>query len=209
MPAPSDQDSHGRVRRQSTISTRGITNPFLGMDAYCTDDEDDGGDMVSTTLISFDVEATEATDPPAGQWSAELRPNVAEGSRSDGPAHARSARQPTYRSTVLTRLPATLAADIFTWVAMDVLWAPVEAVVWRRLVTSFAGARGVTVPGLYPVWSLGVSRHMIANFIGVELAQFFILFDVWVGMYAIASNFVLTEEQWNHIDGPDTEWIAD
>jgi hypothetical protein len=208
-PAPSDPISPRRARRQSTISTRGLTGGFVGVDSYGSDDEDNSGDMVSTTLISFDVEATDATDPPPGQWSAELRPNVAEGSRLDGATQSRPTRQPSYRSTALTRLPSTLAVHIFAWLTTDILSAPVEAVAFRWSLRSFAGAQGLSLGRMYPLWSWGWSRHMIANFIGVELVQFFIQFDVWVAMYALASNFFFTEEQWNYIDGTGTDWIED
>lgn len=204
-PVPADPTSPGTRRRPSSFSTRG-TGGEIGADAYyASDDEDNSGDMVSTTLISFDVEATDATDPPPGQWSAELRPNVGEGSRSDGAAQSRLARHPNYRSTTLTRLPSGLAADMFAWVPSRIIFAPFDAVVWRWFVRSFLGARGMSVGDVYPVWFWGVSKHMIANFVGVELVHFFIQFDVWAAMYSVASYFRLTEEEWSYVDGPASE----
>ncbi|OIW29927.1 hypothetical protein CONLIGDRAFT_632023 [Coniochaeta ligniaria NRRL 30616] len=205
-PAPTDPVSPGRVRRQSTVSTRGMSGGAVGADFdYGSDDEDNSGDMVSTTLISFDVEATDATDPPPGQWSAELRPNVAEGSRSDGAAHSRPARQPNYRSTMLTRLPFALATDMLAWVPSRFFSAPFDAVVWRWFVRSLLGARGISVEGVYPVWYWGFSKHMVANFIGIELVHFFIQFDVWAAIYSVGSYFLVTEEEWSYVDGPGNE----
>lgn len=173
----------------------------MGTDGYGSEDEDNSNDMVSTTLISFDVEATDATDPPPGQWSAELRPNVGEGSRLDGATQSRPAQQPKYRSTTLTRLPSGLATDIFAWLPTRLLSAPFEAVVWRYFVRSFLGARGLSVENVYPVWYWGMSKYMIANFAGIELVQFLIQFDVWAAMYSIASYFRLTEKEWSYVDG--------
>ena len=205
-PAPAEGAARGHVRRQSTISTRGLADGFMGADSYGSDDEDNSGDMVSTTLISFDVEATDATDPPPGQWSAELRPNVAEGSRSEGGAvQSRPARRPTYRSTALTRLPSTMAADQLAWLTTGIVAAPVESLAVRWFVSSFARARGLSVAGMYPLWSLGWSRHTVANFVGMLLVQFFIQFDIWASMYAAASFFFFTEEEWSYIDGPESE----
>jgi hypothetical protein len=156
--------------------------------------------MVSTTLISFDVEATDATDPPPGQWSAELRPNVAEGSRSDAVAQSRHARPPTYRSTALTRLPSTLAADIFSWLTTWILSAPVEAVASGWFVRSFAAARGLGVDELLPFWSFGLTRHTLANFAGITLVNFFVQFDIWASMYGVASLFFFTEDEWSYME---------
>ncbi|KAK4157630.1 hypothetical protein C8A00DRAFT_29476 [Chaetomidium leptoderma] len=104
------------LRRQSTISLRGSGNsnestsqPTPGgprQDDFASDDEET--EVISATLISFDVEATDPTTPdqqqqqststnggggggggggssdtaPTGVWSAELRPNLADSSRN-------------------------------------------------------------------------------------------------------------------------------
>ena len=204
-PVPAEAATSGHVRRQSTFSTRGLADGIIGVDSYGSDDEDNSGDMVSTTLISFDVEATDATDPPPGQWSAELRPNVAEGSRSEGAVQSRPARRPTYRSTALTRLPSTLVADQLSSLTTGIIAAPVKALALRWFVSSFARARGLSVTGMYPLGSLGWSRHTVANFVGMLLVQFFIQFDIWASMYAAASFFFFTEEEWSYIDGPERE----
>ncbi|KAH6636975.1 hypothetical protein F5144DRAFT_620093 [Chaetomium tenue] len=96
-PNPSATPAH---RRQSTVSLRGDNSadqpPFGSstqgtQDDFASDDEDN--EIISATLISFDVEATDPTTPldptsthsaahngggddaTPGAWSAELRPN--------------------------------------------------------------------------------------------------------------------------------------
>lgn len=195
-PITTDPVSLGTVGTQSSPA-HGEAGGGGSADAfYASDDEDNSGDMVSTTLISFDVEATDATEPPPGQWSAELRPNVVEGNRSDGTVHSRTARQPIYRTTTLTRLPSVLAGDMLHWVPSRLLSAPMDAVLWRWVVRSFLNARGLSVEAVYPIWSFGLSKHAIASFLGIELVHFFILFDVWAAMFPIASYFQESTEEW-------------
>ncbi|KAB5575835.1 hypothetical protein GE09DRAFT_1053330 [Coniochaeta sp. 2T2.1] len=206
QPVPAVPSSPRHARRRSTLTNAG---PGQGRASepldtfYPSDDEDNSGDMVSTTLISFDVEATDATDPPPGQWAAELRPNVAEGgNRSDGgTAHGRHSRQPKYKSTTLTRLPSGLAADMLAWVPSRIFWASVDAVIWRWFVRSFLAARGLGADHVHPVLYWGVTRQMLANFVGMELLHFFIQFDIWAVMYVVADYFLLTEDEWGYIDG--------
>jgi hypothetical protein len=218
-----DTQPRSAVRRHSTISAHGaVPSGGGGGEAfYASDDEDNSGDMVSTTLISFDVEATEATDPPPGQWFAELRHNVADNGRPDGSggAHAAGcshAPKPVYRSTMLTRLPSCLAADWLAWVPIRVIVVPLEAVTLRWLVRTYLGARGLSVAGTYPVlswglsWaaiannlSLGLSWTAVANLVGVELVHFFIQCEIWAGMSQIASYFRMSEEEWSYVSGMD------
>ena len=208
-PVTTDPVSLGTVGRQSTFSTHGVAGGGDSADAYyASDDEDNSGDMVSTTLISFDVEATDATDPPPGQWSAELRPNVVEGNRSEGTEQNRHARQPIYRSTILTRLPSVLGADMLAWAPSRLLSAATDAMMWRWVVRSFLSARGLSVEALYPVLSFGLSRQAVASFIGIELVHFFILADIWAAMYPVASFFRMSDEEWDeeqsYMDGSGT-----
>ncbi|KAK4137476.1 hypothetical protein BT67DRAFT_414835, partial [Trichocladium antarcticum] len=108
------------LRRQSTLSLRGsgtdhattaatttTTATAVGPDDFASDDED--AELISATLISFDVEATESmpdfpthfddnnnnnnntttTTTTPGLWSAELRPNIpASETDHNHPAHS-------------------------------------------------------------------------------------------------------------------------
>lgn len=193
-PAPTEPVSLGTVRRQSTFSTRGTG----AGDYYASDDEDNSADMVSTTLISFDVEATDATDPPPGQWSAELRPNIIDGR----PAGSNS-RQPVYRSTALTRLPAGLAADMLVWFPTRWMAVPTEMVVWRWFLRGYMASRGLGVEGVYGVRELGLGWRGIGQLLALDLVYLFVQGEIWAVMYQVANGARMTEEEWEYVDGED------
>ena len=189
----SDPVSLGTVRRQSTYSTRG--------DEYVSDEEDT--EVVSATLISFDVEASEPTDVPPGVWSAELRPSVAE------PPPPGGGPEPTYRDNTLTRLPAALATDVLSALPVRIITAPSEAVVWRYFVRSYLGRRGAGVGDIYePNFFSSLSWTAVANFLGMELIHLFLEGEIWATMTIIAQQCCMTEEEWNEQyeeegDGPN------
>lgn len=159
--------SGASARRHSAASQRG-TNPS---DEFASDDEDT--EIISATLISFDVEATEpmpdhhqnqssseeisTTGPPAntpGVWSAELRPNVP----SDGMTRTgaggngvNGGQEPLYRETMLTRLPAVLATDVLAITPARLIMTPLAAVIWLRLARPYMIRMGMSVDGLLDV----------------------------------------------------------
>lgn len=178
---PTDPVAVGAVRRQSTFSARA--------DEYPSDDDET--EVVTATLISFDVEASESTDVPPGVWSAELRPNVSEG-------RSQSGQEPVYRENVLTRLPAVLAADVLTALPVRIITAPSEAIVWRYFVRSFLARRGLGLEGIYGLTFLdSLSWTAAANFLGLELIHLFVEGEIWAVMTMVAQHYRMSEDEWN------------
>ncbi|TDZ40032.1 hypothetical protein C8035_v004937 [Colletotrichum spinosum] len=177
------------VRRPSVFSIRG--------DEYGSDEEEDGG--VSTTLISFDVEATEATDaPPGGLWSAELRPS----SGPDGSAHLSA----QYLDTMLTRLPACLASDIFTVISGYVLVAPYEALSLRLVARSYRRRMGLPVFDIHDVGIFsGITLKGLTNFLGLEFLHLVVAGELWALVTGLSQWFHLTEEEWKLFNELDEE----
>lgn len=185
LPAhPPPSDNPPRARRQSTVSLRGTgttTNATTagpipghaatGPDDFASDDEE--AELISATLISFDVEATEPMPdahhqhPSASSaadnnnnnngndnnntpnlWSAELRPNLADSSRpSDGSA-SDGQETPLYRENALTRLPAVLATDVLAITPARLLMTPFAGAVWLRLARPYMARMGMSLAGV-------------------------------------------------------------
>ncbi|ROT39309.1 hypothetical protein SODALDRAFT_350476 [Sodiomyces alkalinus F11] len=177
-------------RRPSVFSSRG------GED-YSTEDEEEGG--ISATLISFDVEATESSDAPPGLWSAELRPSA--GPDGTGPAMMMMAMMPTYIDTMLTRLPACLATDVFTVIASYVLLAPYEAVALRLVARMYRQRMGLPASDIYePNVFDGLSWRLVTNFVGVEFLHLVVAGEVWAFVSMLAQALHATEDEWKEME---------
>ncbi len=181
--APHDPPAVSAVRRQSTFSVRG--------DDFGSDDEET--EIVSATLISFDVEATESTDTPPGVWSAELRPNVAD---------SRPAQEPKYRDNELTRLPAVRARQLLALPIARIFIAPFEALMWRSMARSYAIQHGLPTVAMHGPNLLGSLTWMgVSNIICLELAHvLFFQADMYALVIEFAKQFRMTEEEWNELD---------
>lgn len=172
-------------RRASVFSTRG--------DDYPTDDE--GQEGISATLISFDVEATDATEAPPGLWSAELRPSFGQDPRLG------ATTLPTYLDTHLTRLPAHLAARIFTNTLVRLFLAPCEATALRLITRSMLLRVGLPLAGIYNVnMADGLTLTAVVNYLGVELLLIGLSGEVWATFAAISQWLHKSEEEWKSHD---------
>lgn len=172
-------------RRTSVFSTRG--------DDYPTDDE--GQEGISATLISFDVEATDATEAPPGLWSAELRPSFGQDPRFA------STTLPTYLDTHLTRLPARLAANIFTNTAVRLLLVPCEATALRLVTRSMLLRAGLPLAGIYSVnMADGLTLTSVVNYLGVELLLMGLSGEIWATFAALSQWLHMNEEEWKSHD---------
>ncbi|KAK0652140.1 hypothetical protein B0T16DRAFT_405530 [Cercophora newfieldiana] len=175
-------------RRQSTISVRG--------DDFASDDEET--EIVSATLISFDVEATESTDTTPGVWSAELRPNL-----TDSKASANQG--PLFREASLYRLPPILAADAIGVPLARILLAPFESRVWLGLARSYLSHRGASLAALHDPGFFGFLRSFtwgrMANVVGFETIFLIMQGEAW-GLMLMAAEFCrYTDEDWEeHIE---------
>ncbi|KAK5662986.1 hypothetical protein OQA88_6400 [Cercophora sp. LCS_1] len=175
----------GGTRRQSTVSVRG--------DDFASDDEEN--DMVSATLISFDVEATESTDSTPGVWSAELRPNLSD---------ARPEQGLRYRDTTLVRLVPILAADVIGVAMVRLLMAQEESLVWTRIARSFLANRGLPtdslcVPTLVPFFGMNWRRWV--NILGLEALFLTLQGGIWAAVVSLARKYFYTDAEWNKLMG--------
>lgn len=173
------------IRRQSTFSSRGEQD-------YATDEED--SEMINPTLISFDVDTSEATEQPPGVWSAELRPSYG----GDGRPMPRE--EPLYMVNPLTNLPSYLAADAFTNLATYILITPYEAFALRTVARAFARRRGLPVGDLFDVGTAGLVASLswrgVGHVLGLEALRFLIGSEIWC-LTAMASTYLhVSEEQW-------------
>lgn len=157
-------------------------------DEYATDDDEN--ERVNTTLISFDVEATEASpDAPPGLWSAELRPSQATDARGDA--------QPVYLDTLLTQLPALLAANIFTDTTLRLLMAAYEATALRLMARSHRLRYGLPCDDIYaPNVLSDLSWRAVANLLGVELMHITISGEIWAVFTGLAQFFHMSDKEW-------------
>ncbi|ODA79805.1 hypothetical protein RJ55_05401 [Drechmeria coniospora] len=169
------------IRRPSIFSTRG--------DDYATDDDENEG--VTATLISFDVEATESNEAPAGLWSAELRPSAAPDTRPN------SSIPPEYLDTLLTRLPALVGVQLFTNAALRILMVPYEATALRLVSRTWLLRQGIGCDAMRcaNLFS-GLSLTSVVNLIGCEMLHLVLCGEVWALFTAISDWFHMTEDEW-------------
>ncbi|POS69741.1 hypothetical protein DHEL01_v211865 [Diaporthe helianthi] len=181
-----------------------------------TDEDEDANEIVSATLISFDVENNpENPDPndaniPPGVWSAELRPNPGNesqgggggaGGAGDRDGQDRSRRSPrVYRDSALTRLPATLAADMLARHAASLLLAPMEAVVLRYIAKSWCRPRRLSTAGIG-----GFSGRMVLTLVAVEIVHFLFDADMWAPISMVSNEFVVSSAEWEKLQKEEQE----
>lgn len=187
-PLPESSTSH--TRQPSVYSTGG------GADDYDTDDGEH--EVVSATLISFDVEASESTDVPQGLWSAELRPSVGPESRAGAPPSV-------YLSTMLTKLPSLMAAKVLNDAVLRILITPYEAVSLRLAALTFNTRRGLPIAHMLRAHPIsGFSLTWVVNFFGAELLHLALSGEVWAIFAVISQYFHMSEEEWKDYRG--TNW---
>ncbi|KAK0383819.1 hypothetical protein NLU13_9730 [Sarocladium strictum] len=151
-----------------------------------SDEEDNEG--LSATLISFDVEATDSAEAPAGLWSAELRPSAGPETKSLTPVHL---------DTGLTQLPVGLACDILTDSFVKLVVAPYEAVALRNMATIFLLRQGFSVASISRVRPFeGLTLTALVNFLSIELLSLSLSGEVWAIFTRLAQFFHRTEEEW-------------
>lgn len=176
LPHSSDQTTPAEVDRSTTPPGHPETAPTAparprshprrshasNTEDFSSDDEATE-EVVSATLISFDVENNpDNPDPndaniPPGVWSAELRPNPGNDSPNgrDGEDGAAKRTPPLrmYRDNALTQLPASIAAGILARRVSSLMLAPLEASALRQVAWSWCQARGMSTARLWePVW---------------------------------------------------------
>jgi hypothetical protein len=146
-----DLDTEGRAYRGEDEPTLRALEGLPALDRHeyqsrqndgeqdTTDDDDD--EMTQETLISFDVEATEAVESSRGTWSAELR-SANEPKQSD---------DIKYRVTGLTMLPTILATEGLREVVAGVMVMPLEAVMVRIIGRTYRESAGLGMEDMYSV----------------------------------------------------------
>lgn len=135
--------------------------------------EDEDEDQPPTTLISFDVEATEPADATETSWSAELR-------SAQEPASSTGTK---YRITGLTLLPFIMATEAMREVLAGIFVLPIEAVMMRVIGRSYRASAGLGVADMYEMsWfpNLGVQGY--ENVVSVMALQIVVTGVVWAGV---------------------------
>lgn len=166
LPALEHTESHSRPNERDSDSS-------IGGDAEIT----------HATLISFDVEATEAVDTPLGPlgtWSAELR----------SANEPRQSEEPRYRVTGLTMLPPILATEGLREVAAGLLVMPFEALMVRVIGRAYRASAGIDVEDLHSVTSSvsGLGIVGFGNLASVFALQLGVTGIVWAG-FTIGSQW--------------------
>ncbi len=166
-------------------------------DEYATDEDE--SERVNTTLISFDVEATEASpDAPPGLWSAELRPSQAADVRGDA--------QPVYLDTLLTQLPALLAANIFTDTSLRLMMAAYEATALRLMARCYRLQHGLSCDDIYAPNVLSeLSWRAVTNLLGAELMHITISGEIWAVFTGLAQYFHVSDKEWKAAESKKLE----
>lgn len=190
--------------------------------------EDEETEVVSATLISFDVENNpenpDSNDNiPPGVWSAELRPNPGNDSQNGGTGRdGETPRRPPrlYRANELTELPANLAARLFARRVVSVCFAPLEASALREIGLLWNRARGLSTTSLWePTWFwpitfrrggrlgrigfnlwAGFSRGTIVNLLAVEVMHLSLDFAIWTGISLYSTRFVMSSSEWDKLE---------
>ncbi|RDA87634.1 hypothetical protein CP532_3837 [Ophiocordyceps camponoti-leonardi (nom. inval.)] len=168
-------------RRPSTFSSRAD-------DDASDEDENEG---VSTTLISFDVEATDTSDAPPGLWSAELRPSMASDLRT-------SVVLPmVYLDTRLTQIPPWMAYRIFGSFIERLVATPSDAIAFRLAARQSRLQQGLSCADIFTTdLTSGLSLTWAVNFCATELLHFALCGEVWAVFTAITQWFHKTDEEW-------------
>lgn len=132
--------------------------------------EDGNDEMHQATLISFDVEATEAVENSLGTWSAELR-------SANEPVPVESIN---YRTTGLTMLPVILAAEGLREVFAGLLVLPLEAVMVRVIARAYRQHTGLGVADLY---NIGAVKGVLGcrSLVGAFTLQVVLTGVIWAG----------------------------
>ncbi|KAI1180791.1 hypothetical protein F4777DRAFT_573447 [Nemania sp. FL0916] len=176
----------GNIQRQDTFSSR-------GGDDYATDEEDP--EMVNPTLISFDVDTSESVEPPAGVWSAELRPS----NSSDHRVQPKEA--PRYVVNMLTTLPSLSAGYILTSSLTNIILTPLDMVAFRAMARAYCLKHGLPVDHIFrpSLWD-GLTGRVITNLFQTEVLKFVISFGVWAAITVAAQRYHISEEEWKEYD---------
>lgn len=140
------------------------------------DSSEDGNDeMQQATLISFDVEATEAVENSLGTWSAELR-------SANEPVPLESIN---YRTTGLTMLPIILAAEGLREIVAGLLVLPLEAVMVRVIARAYRQDAGLSVTHLYEIGAFKSGFWMQRSLVGVFALQIVLTGVIWAGFTTV------------------------
>jgi hypothetical protein len=142
--------------------------------------EDGNDEMHQATLISFDVEATEAVENSMGTWSAELR-------SANEPVPLESIN---YRTTGLTMLPVILAAEGLREILAGLLVLPLEAVMVGAIARAYRQDAGLGVADLY---SIGALKGFLGrrSLVGVFTLQVILTGAIWAG-FTVTSQWLVS-----------------
>ena len=150
------------------------------MEQQDNDRSEDEGDeeLQQATLISFDIEASDAAPSAAapnasgsGSWSAELR------STND----MKASEVTSYRVTGLTMLPTILATEGLREVIAGLLVLPLESLMVRTIGRAYQKSAALDVANLYAPFSFGDMVPAYGNLFGAFSIQVVVTGAVWAG----------------------------
>lgn len=128
-------------RARSPSPQRQALPPVQRRDSLAT--TTDGQDATQTTLISFDVEATDEPVEAMGSYSAELRnANYADAPKPVGKM---------YNVTAMSLLPAHLAADGLSVLLAAAITGPLEMITVRAIGLSWRRKLGLGSSDMFPI----------------------------------------------------------
>ncbi|KAH9901893.1 hypothetical protein F4778DRAFT_738028 [Xylariomycetidae sp. FL2044] len=175
----------GAIRRQSTFSSRAEED-------YGTDEED--ADIINATLISFDVDTSESTEPPTGVWSAELRPSFG------GDARQQPKEAPVYASNELTKFPPRFAALIMGHMLADLLCAPLEALGLRAIARDFVRKNGLHAADILGLNIFeGFTWRGVFNITQLVASKFLVSAEIWALVTLVARQFYEPEGEYKEM----------
>lgn len=143
-------------------SSRSSSQPQQAEDEADTS-EDEEPETAHATLISFDVEATDAMENAMGSngsWSAELR------SANEPKPSSRIA----YRITALTMLPPFLAAEGLSEIGAGIILLPLEAMMVRYIGRAYRASAGLGAFDLYAIIDRSPGLEKLFSVFAIQLA---------------------------------------
>ncbi|KAI0885122.1 uncharacterized protein GGS22DRAFT_162827 [Annulohypoxylon maeteangense] len=195
-PLALDQPS-GETIPVGSISRRGTFSSRAG-DEYGTDEED--AEMVNPTLISFDVDTSESTEPQTGVWSAELRPSY------PGDSRQQTKETPVYAVNPLTTLPSSFASDILANFVTNILFLPFDIHASPVVARALALRRGIPYEDMSGGSFLGgLTWRGVFNIIQLDVAKLLFTGEVWAFTTVLSQYLHVTEEEWKEIRKEDEQ----
>jgi len=180
FPAPGQED------REIPEEEEGMRQLSLAMERAETGEnsEEEEEELMAATLVSFDVEATEAGHNSVGTWSAELR----------SANEPKLSKEVKYRVTGLTMLPTILATEGLKEIAAGILTMPLEALMVRIIGRAHQRSGGLDISDMYEVSPFHGLIPAAGNIFGALAIQAIFTGVVWAGYTYTVRHFTVKDK---------------